>query len=82
MASSSLTKTYESLPKVAKLLLQFFFGYVISGAYRIAKYFETKNIITLVVGILALVTGIGNAIFWVADFVTELLNDKVTFFAD
>ncbi|MBQ3015999.1 MAG: hypothetical protein IJD79_04385 [Clostridia bacterium] len=82
MASSSLTKTYEDLPKIAKILLQIFFGYIISGVYRIIRFLETKNTITLVVGILALVTGIGNGIFWIVDLVTEILHNKVTVLAD
>ena len=77
-----MTKTYESLPKIAKILLQIFFGAFIGGIYRILKYLETKNIVTLVAGILVLVTGIGNAIAWVVDLVTEVLYDKITVLAD
>ena len=82
MANNSLTASYEALPKIAKLLLQFFFGWAIGGVYRIIRYTETKNIVTLVVGILVLFTGLGNGIAWVIDFVTELLNDKITVLAD
>ena len=55
MASKSLTATYEGLPKIAKLLLQFFFGWIIGGIYRIVRYTEKQNIVTLVVGILCLI---------------------------
>ena len=83
MASKkSLTKTYESLPKIAKLLIQFFLGAIVGGIYRIVKYVEKKNTVTLVVGLLVTLTGIGNVIIWVVDFVTELLYDKITVFAD
>ena len=82
MANKSLTASYEALPKIAKLLLQFFFGWAIGGVYRIIRYTETKNIVTLVVGLLVLFTGLGNGIAWVIDFVTELLNDKITVLAD
>lgn len=82
MASSSITAQYEALPKIAKVLIQLFLGGVIGGVYRILKYFETKNIVTLVVGILCLVTGIGNAIAWVVDLVTEILHNKITVLAD
>ena len=82
MANKSLTASYEALPKIAKLLLQFFFGWAIGGVYRIIRYTETKNIVTLVVGLLGLFTGLGNGIAWVIDFVTELLNDKITVLAD
>ena len=82
MAKKGLTASYEALPKIAKLLLQFFFGWVISGGYRIIRYTETQNIVTLVVGIFVLVTGGGFGIAWVVDFITELLNDKITVLAD
>lgn len=82
MASTSLTATYESLPKWAKILIQLLAGSVVGGVYRIVKFFETKNIVTLVVGILTLVTGIGNAIAWVVDLVTEILYNKITVLAD
>lgn len=77
-----MTKTYESLPKIAKILLQIFFGAFIGGIYRILKYLETKNIVTLVAGILVLVTGVGNLAAWVCDLVTEILYDKITVLAD
>lgn len=82
MASTSLTKTYESLPKIAKILIQIFLGAIVGGIYRIVKYFETKNVITLVVGILVTFTGIGNFIAWVVDLVTEILYNKITILAD
>ena len=82
MANNSLTASYEALPKVAKLVLQFFFGWAIGGVYRILRYTETKNIITLVVGLVVLFTGVGNTVAWILDFVTELLNNKISVLAD
>ena len=52
MASSSLTKQYDNLPKIARILIQVFLGALVGGVYRILKYFETSNTVTLVVGIL------------------------------
>ena len=43
--SSSLTATYEALPKLVKILIQFFFGWVFGGIYRIAKFLEKKKMI-------------------------------------
>jgi hypothetical protein len=77
-----MTKTYESLPKIAKILIQIFLGAIVGGIYRIVKYFETKNVVTLVVGLLVTFTGIGNFIAWVVDLVTEILYDKITVLAD
>ena len=82
MASSSLTKEYNKLPKIARILLQLFLGYIISGVYRVIKYTETKNIVTLVVGIVAFFTGVGNFVFWLVDLVTVILNDGYTVLAD
>lgn len=78
----ALTGAYEALPKILKLILQLIFGIALSGIYRIVRFVEKGNIITLVAGLLALFTGIGNVIFWWLDFFTELLSNKITFFAD
>lgn len=78
----SITGAYEALPKIAKILLQIFFGYLIGGVYRIIRFFESGNVLTLVAGILALVTGVGNMIAWIADLVTEILFDRITVLAD
>lgn len=80
MASSSLTKQYDNLPKIARILIQIFLGALVGGVYRILKYFETSNIVTLVVGILNFV-GLG-LVFWVVDLVTTILNGKITVLAD
>ena len=77
-----MTQTYESLPKILKIIIQLLLGSVVGGVYRIFKFLETKNVVTLVVGLLVLVTGIGNLIIWVVDLVTEILYNKITVFAD
>ena len=82
MANQSLTAQYEALPKIVKLLLQLFLGAFVGGVYRIIRYLETKNIVTLIVGLIALFTGVGNFIFWVVDLVTEFTSNRITFFAD
>lgn len=78
----NITASYENLPKIAKLIIQFFLGGIIGGVYRIIRFFETKKVVTLVVGLLVLFTGIGNVIAWVVDFVTELLHNRITVLAD
>ena len=82
MANTSLTAAYESLPKIVKILLQIFLGYAIGGIYRIVRFLETKNVVTLVVGILVLVTGLGNAIAWVVDLITEITSNRISVLAD
>ena len=78
----TLTEMYEALPRLAKIVLQVLFGGIIGGIYRIVRFFETGNLTTLVVGILVLVTGIGNAIAWVVDLITEIAYNKISVFAD
>ena len=77
-----ITEQYEALPKIAKILLQVLLGGLIGGIYRILRYLETKNIVTLVVGILCLVTGVGNFIAWVVDLITEITQNKISVLAD
>ena len=77
-----LTEKYEALPRIAKIILQIFFGGLIGGIYRIIRFTETQNIVTLVVGILCLVTGIGNFIAWLVDLITEITQNKITVLAD
>ena len=78
--SNSITAQFEALPMLVKVLVLFVFGVVVSGVYRIIRYLETKNIATLVAGVLCF-TGIG-FIIGIVDAVTEILNNKITFFAD
>ena len=76
-----ITEMFEDLPKIAKVLLQLFLGYIISGVYRILRFLETKNIVTLVVGILCLVTGVGNGIAWLIDLITLITKNRITVLA-
>ena len=80
--NGSLTASYEALPKIVKILLQIFLGGVIGGVYRIIRFLETKNIVTLVVGILCLCTGVGNGIAWIVDLITEITSNRITVLAD
>ena len=77
-----ITEMYEELPQIVKILLHICLGYIISGVYRVLRYLETKNTVTLVVGILCLFTGVGNAIAWVVDTITEITKNRVTVLAD
>ena len=77
----TLTGAYEALPKLAKILLQLFLGAIIGGVYRILRYLENKNIVTLVVGILALIPPI-DFVFWILDLVTEITGDRISILAD
>ncbi len=80
--NSGFTAAYEALPKIVKVIIQLILGAVVGGIYRIVRFVETGNIVTLVVGILVLVTGVGNFIAWIVDLVTEITSDRITVFAD
>ncbi len=81
-SNNSLTAAFESLPKIAKLLIVILGGAIVGGIYRIVRFFETKNTITLVAGLLGTFTVIGNVVAWILDIYGELVNDKITYFAD
>ena len=76
-----MTNVYESLPKIAKILIQIFLGAVVGGIYRIFRFTETKNTVTLVAGIVSFIPGIC-AVTWILDLITEILYNKITFLAD
>ncbi len=82
MASSSITAQFEALPKLVKVILLIVLGWVIGGIYRIIRYTETKNVVTLVAGILGICTGVGNVVVEIVDIVTEILYNKITVLAD
>ena len=75
------TGAYEALPKIAKIIIQVLLGAVVGGVYRIVRFLETKNVVTLVVGILTLVPPI-SFIAWIIDLVTEITQNKISVLAD
>lgn len=77
-----MTKSFDKLPWIARLLIVIFFGWIVGGVYRIIKYTETKKLSTLVAGLLGLFTGIGNAVLEVVDIITTVLGGGISFFAD
>lgn len=80
--NNSLTASYDSLPLILRIIIQIIGGVIVGGIYRIVRYFETKNIVTLVVGLLVTFTFVGNIIAWVVDLVTLIINGKYTVFVD
>lgn len=81
MARIRVTDKIEEMPKVVKFLLFLFplTGWILSSVYRFFRFSETREIVTLVVGLMGLVTGIGIIFGWV-DALSELKYNKVTFF--
>ena len=79
---NKITEMFENLPLWAKILLLVFAGTLISPVYRILTYLETKNVTTLVVGIVCLVTGCGNVVLAIIDIITEITKGRITVLAN
>lgn len=77
-----ITKEYDKLDLWIRVLIQIVAGVVAGGIYRIVRYFETKNITTLVVGLLVTFTGVGNVISWLIDLYILIRDKKYTLFVD
>lgn len=75
------TGAYEALPKIAKIIIQIILGAFVGGVYRIVRYVETKNMVTLVAGILTLIPPI-SFVAWVIDLITEITQNKISVLAD
>lgn len=78
----NITAKFESLPMWAKVVLLLVLGTLISPIYRILRYFETKNMKTLVASILMLVIPCVGAVLGIVDVVTEITKGKITVLAD
>lgn len=76
------THYFDELPKWARIVILLLVGGIVSPVYRILRYFETKNVVTLVVGIACLVTGFGNVVLQILDLITEITKDKIYILAD
>lgn len=71
-----MTKGYDKLTMLVKLILQIFFGYIISPAYRIIKGIEKGDAMLIIFGIIALIP-----IFWLIDIITIILTNRISILA-
>ena len=78
----SIIEQYNSLPLIARILIQIFLGFIATPLYRVFKFIETKNTVTLVVAIITFVTGAGFGIFWIIDLITLIFKGGYTVLAD
>ena len=81
MANESITAKIEGLNKVLKFFIFILVGGIMSPLYRVFRYLETKNTVTLVVAIVSFVFGL-SWVLGIVDAITELTSDKVTVLAD
>lgn len=81
------THYYDDLPKIAKILipivlaLTFVGAGLVSAVYRIVRFVETKNVATLVVGILCFIPIVG-FVAAVIDIITTITKNAITVLAD
>ena len=80
MAAKTITAQFENLPKLLKFILFLFLGGLLSGIFRVLRFLETKNLVTLIFGIVCFF-GVGFVV-GIIDAVTELLGNKVSGLAD
>ncbi|MBO5879009.1 MAG: hypothetical protein J6Q68_00440 [Clostridia bacterium] len=82
MQQKPLTAQYDALELWIRIIIQVFAGSLVGGIYRIIRYTETKNITTLIVGIVITFTGIGNFAAWIIDLITLATEGRYTLFVD
>ena len=75
----SYTGRFDRRPLWQKILWEFFMGWAFASVYRIAKFFETRCISTLIAGILCI--GLFPFI-WLVDFMSIIVYGRITFLAD
>ncbi len=80
--NQSIIAQFNALDKIVKVLILFFVGWLVSPVYRILRYTETKNTTTLIIGILALVTGAFFGILAIIDIVTVITDNKISVLVD
>ncbi len=80
--NQSIIAQFNALDKIVKVLILFFVGWLVSPVYRILRYTETKNNTTLIIGILAFVTGAFFGILAIIDIVTVITDNKISVLVD
>lgn len=78
----SYCKWFDSQSTLVKILLLIpIWGWIFSGLYRVFKFIDSKNPLTLIIGILCFVCIVG----WIAsiiDIITVALTGNITVLAD
>lgn len=77
-----LTASYDELPMFLRLIIVIIGGALVGGIYRLVKWYEKRNTVTLIVGIITTFTGIGNFIIWIVDIVTTAMGRGIYVLAD
>lgn len=73
-----MRKSWDSLPWILRVILQFFFGFIISIIYRIVGLNKKNGTLNLVIVVLLYI--LFSPILWWVDFLSVLLFRKFRFF--
>lgn len=69
---------FDKWPKAARIVCLIpFWGWVCSGLYRIFAFVKSKDVLTLVLGILSLVTVVVGFIVSIIDIVTVIKSGRI-----
>ena len=77
-----ITEAFDALPFYMRLLTVIIGGALFGGIYRLARWYERRNTKTLIAGLVATFTGIGNLAIWIADIATTAKGKGITVFAE
>ena len=80
--NQSIIAQFEALDKIVKVIIFVFLGGLVSPVYRTIRYTETNNSTTLIIGIIALLTGGFFCILPLIDLITEITDNKVKVLVD
>ena len=81
------THYYDDLPKIAKIIIPIVLALTGVGAgllpcaYRILRFAETKNVVTLIVGILCIIPVVG-FVASIIDLITMITKEQISVLAD
>lgn len=79
IAGTTATARFDNLSLMSKCAIEIFFGWAMTFIYRFAKYSQTRQRHTLVMGLLSFALFV---FVWPIDFVSVLVYGKLTFLAD
>ncbi len=72
---NSIVKSFDSLPKIVKIIFALPFLDIIWAIYRLIRSISKSNVLAILLSIVMLV--LCPAIFWIVDLITIIVSDKV-----
>ena len=73
-----MTKWYDNLPWILRLIMAIFLGYPLAIVIRVLRFVDSKEVATLVGAILAIPFGF---VFWLVDLITTIIGLGITVLA-